>query len=169
MLQEWCNVYILSIIFFFNKGPIGLPGEVGITGSVGEKVIPFVIILFCIKNSQLTSTLFYVSWLECTHCPGRETRGWRVRDTKHFSVCPHTYSRTSESQRPFGTHRSCLDISHTRDCTNRVPLAPGTSQPGAHRLKWQQPLKEGPAFLHGWSCALAILQPNSGHSSYQTQ
>lgn len=49
------------LFFFFNKGPIGLPGEVGITGSVGEKVIPFVIILFCIKNSQLTSTLFYVN------------------------------------------------------------------------------------------------------------
>lgn len=43
-------MYTYFLLFFFNKGPIGLPGEVGITGSVGEKVIPFVIILFCIKN-----------------------------------------------------------------------------------------------------------------------
>lgn len=63
MLQYQCNVYILCVVFFFfNKGPVGLPGEVGTAGSIGEKVIPIVILLH-IKNSWLSSIFhmaFYV-------------------------------------------------------------------------------------------------------------
>lgn len=62
-----------SCYIFFYKGSVGVPGEVGITGSIGEKVIPFTT-LFCIKNSWLIlifHAAYDAGWIEGTPHPGR--------------------------------------------------------------------------------------------------